>query len=126
MRSALLAAASALLLLRPSHGVKPNILFILADDQGWGDIGYNNDPSHQYQPAAGGKKWAPNPPRTPHLDALASAPSTLVFDRFYSGSPVCSPTRSSLLTGRTPDRECVCTFAVPPCGAQPPGPPPPP
>lgn len=66
-----------------SAAASPNILFLLADDQGWGDIGYNAVPSRQYQPGAGGERWTPNPPRTPHLDALAAAPSTLVFDRFY-------------------------------------------
>ena len=94
-----------------------HIFIVLADDQGYGDVGFNAVPSRQYQPGAGGARWVPNPPRTPHLDALAAAPGTLVFDRFYSGSPVCSPTRSSLLTGRTPDRECV--FNAEGCGQEP-------
>ena len=93
----------------------PNILFLLADDQGWGDVSYNA--ARNIQPGAGGARYTPNPPRTPHLDALASSPGTLVFDRFYSGSPVCSPTRSSLLTGRTPDRECI--FNAEGCGQVP-------
>ena len=94
---------------------KPNILVILADDQGIGDIGYTV--SSAYQPGAGGKRYTPNPPRTPFLDALASDDASLVFDRFYSGSPVCSPTRASLLSGRTPDRECV--FNAEGCGQEP-------
>ena len=92
----------------------PNILLLLSDDQGWGDTGYAADSA--YHPGAGGA-WVPNPPRTPHLDALASAPGTLRLDRMYSGSPVCSPTRASLLSGRTPDRECV--FDAEGCGQQP-------
>jgi arylsulfatase A-like enzyme len=101
--------------LASAMGSPPNILFLLTDDQGFGDVGYTS--SQAVQPGAGGKRWTPNPPRTPHLDALAAAPGTLVFDRMYSGSPVCSPTRASLLTGRTPDRECV--FNAEGCGQEP-------
>ncbi len=93
----------------------PNVLILLADDQGWGDIGYNA--RNAIIPGSGSLVYTPNPPRTPNLDALAGADSTIVFDRFYSGSPVCSPTRSSLLTGRTPDRECV--FNAEGCGQEP-------
>ena len=64
----------------------PNIILCMADDQGWGDTGYNG---HPYL-------------RTPHLDAMAGA--GLRFDRFYAGAPVCSPTRGSALTGRHPFR----------------------
>lgn len=59
----------------------PNVLVILADDQGWGDLGFNGNTSVA----------------TPHLDALARAGA--VLDRFYV-SPVCSPTRAEFLTGR--------------------------
>jgi arylsulfatase A-like enzyme len=62
---------------------KPNILIILADDQGYGDIGYNAPLA--IQPGAGGKVYTPNPPRTPFLDSLAASPHTLVFDRFWRG-----------------------------------------
>jgi len=58
----------------------------MADDQGWGDIGYNGHPVLQ----------------TPNLDALAT--EALIFDRFYAAAPVCSPTRGSVLTGRHPNR----------------------
>lgn len=112
--------APALLLgsarLRASALAPPNVLVILADDQGFGDAGFNAVPSRQHNPGAAGA-WTPNPPRTPHLDAWATDASSLVFTRAYSGSPVCSPTRSSLLTGRTPDRECV--FNAEGCGQQP-------
>lgn len=60
---------------------KPNILLILTDDQGWGDLSFH------------GNKFV----ETPHIDALAK--ESIVFDRFYV-SPVCAPTRASLLTGR--------------------------
>lgn len=69
----------------------PNIILCMADDQGWGDTGYNG---HPYL-------------KTPHLDAMSRA--GLRFDRFYSGAPVCSPTRGSALTGRHPYRYGVPT-----------------
>ena len=109
--AAVVAAAAAAAAAPP-----PNILVILADDQGYGDVGFNAVPSRQHIPGAAGA-WAPNPPRTPNLDAWAADASSIVFTRAYSGSPVCSPTRSSLLTGRTPDRECV--FNAEGCGQQP-------
>ena len=65
---------------------KPNILLLMADDMGWGDAGYNGHPVLE----------------TPHLDGMAD--EGLVFHRFYSAAPVCSPTRGSVLTGRHPFR----------------------
>lgn len=59
---------------------------MMADDQGWGDTGYNGHPVV----------------KTPHLDAMAR--EGVRFDRFYSAAPVCSPTRGSCLTGRHPFR----------------------
>jgi arylsulfatase A-like enzyme len=68
---------------------KPNIILVMADDQGWGDVGYNGYPFVQ----------------TPELDAMAEA--GFVFDRFYAAAPVCSPTRASVMTGRNPIRAKV-------------------
>lgn len=65
---------------------KPNIILVMADDQGWGDTGYNG---HRVV-------------KTPNLDAMAE--QSLVFNRFYAAAPVCSPTRGSVLTGRHPIR----------------------
>ncbi len=62
---------------------KPNIVLLMADDQGWGQTGYCNHPLL----------------KTPNLDAMAE--NGLRFDRFYAAAPVCSPTRASILTGRT-------------------------
>jgi arylsulfatase A len=62
-------------------GAKPNILLVMTDDQGWGDI-----QSHGNEII-----------RTPNLDRLAS--DGVRFERFFV-SPVCAPTRASLLTGR--------------------------
>ena len=64
---------------------RPNILVILADDLGAGDLGFCGAPDL----------------RTPHLDALAA--SGMRFGRFHANAPVCSPTRAALLTGRYPD-----------------------
>ena len=66
--------------------VKPNFVLVMADDQGWGQTGYYDHPVL----------------KTPNLDAMAAG--GLRFDRFYAGAPVCSPTRASVLTGRTNDR----------------------
>ena len=62
---------------------RPNIVLVMADDMGWGQTGYYNHPVL----------------KTPHLDSMALA--GLRFDRFYAGAPVCSPTRASVLTGRS-------------------------
>eukprot|EP00039_Didymoeca_costata_P025389 m.13161 g.13161 ORF g.13161 m.13161 type:complete len:719 (+) comp4799_c0_seq2:74-2230(+) len=114
-----LSAPIVLLCLSISFGCvasqdKPNIIMILADDQGWGDVGYNpfkyQSPTYQYN-------WTFNPPRTPNLDAMATSPHSILFHRFYAGSGVCSPTRSAMLTGRTPVRECI--DGAEGCGTQP-------
>jgi len=64
----------------------PNIVLVMADDQGWGDMGYNGHPHL----------------KTPHFDELAQ--EGVRFDQFHAAAPVCSPTRGSVLTGRTPNR----------------------
>ena len=69
---------------------QPNILFLLADDLGWGDVNYNGGLAD-----------------TPHLDAMARGEHSVQFDRFYSGAPVCSPTRGTVLTGRNHNRYCI-------------------
>ena len=68
---------------------QPNIILVMADDMGWGQTGYRNHPVL----------------KTPNLDAMAS--NGLRFERFYAGCPVCSPTRASVLTGRSNDRTGV-------------------
>ncbi|MCK4999398.1 MAG: sulfatase-like hydrolase/transferase [Anaerohalosphaera sp.] len=65
---------------------RPNIILCMADDLGYGDTGYNGHPII----------------KTVNLDDMAS--KGIRFDRFYSGSAVCSPTRGSAITGRHPDR----------------------
>lgn len=65
---------------------KPNIVVILADDLGYGDIG----------------TFGATDIRTPNIDNLAK--NGLKLTSFYSSSPVCSPTRAALITGRYPRR----------------------
>jgi arylsulfatase A-like enzyme len=72
-----------------AEATRPHIIFVMADDMGWGQTGYRNHPVLQ----------------TPNLDAMAA--NGLRFERFYAGGPVCSPTRASVLTGRSHDRAGV-------------------
>ena len=65
---------------------KPNIIIILTDDQGYHDVSYYETKDLQ----------------TPNLDALRK--DGMRFDNFLTNSPVCAPTRASLLSGRYPDR----------------------
>lgn len=65
---------------------RPNIIFILADDLGWGDLSCYGRPDY----------------RTPNLDLLAS--QGVRFTDAYSASAVCSPTRCGFITGRYPAR----------------------
>ena len=44
---------------------------------------------------------------TPHVDAWAKQPGSIIMQDFHSGGTHCSPTRASVLTGRTPFRDCV-------------------
>ncbi len=64
----------------------PNIVLLMGDDHGWEETAYNG---HPYL-------------HTPILDEMAA--SGLRLDRFFSASPVCSPTRGSVITGRHPNR----------------------
>jgi arylsulfatase A-like enzyme len=70
-------------------GERPNFVLMMADDMGWGQTGYRGHPLL----------------KTPHLDGMAA--NGLRFERFYAGNPVCSPTRATLLTGRSNDRSGV-------------------
>lgn len=86
-----------LLLVANAHVVAtlPNIITILTDDQGFGDVGFNCDNSTNLCP------------NTPNLDALAQSSHSAYFHRFYSAAGVCSPTRAAILTGRTNERSCI-------------------
>lgn len=73
---------------------RPNILFIVADDLGWGDVGYHGSVIP-----------------TPNIDSLARR--GVEMDRFYS-APVSSPARAGLLTGRYPSRFGIRETVIPP------------
>lgn len=77
----LLALVTTVSVTNKSQGMRPNIVLVLTDDQGFGDIGFHGN----YRI------------RTPNLDQFASQGVELT--RFYV-SPVCAPTRASLMTGR--------------------------
>ena len=72
-----------------SAAERPNILFILADDMGWGDLSCYGRPDY----------------RTPNLDRLAQ--QGMRFTNGYAAAPVCTPTRVGFLTGRYPARLAV-------------------
>ena len=65
---------------------RPNVILCMADDLGWGDVGFNGN----------------DVVLTPELDLMAKA--GMRFERFYAAAPVCSPTRGSVLSGRHPFR----------------------
>lgn len=65
--------------------ILPNILVILTDDLGYHDVSYYGTPDIQ----------------TPNIDSLCKA--GMRFDNFYANSPVCSPSRASLMSGRYPE-----------------------
>ncbi len=85
----LLVALGALSSLAKVSEQQPNVLFILIDDFGWRDTGYNGSTFYE----------------TPEMDALSKQWAR--FDHCYTPSPMCSPTRLSILTGKNPARHGV-------------------
>nr|XP_033797234.1 N-acetylgalactosamine-6-sulfatase isoform X2 [Geotrypetes seraphini] len=85
--SAALAAALLCLCSASARGSSaPNVLVMLMDDMGWGDLGVFGHPSKE----------------TPNLDQMAL--EGMVLPDFYTANPLCSPSRAALLTGRLPIR----------------------
>ncbi len=76
-----LSAVCLVVLASPASAAPPNIVVVLADDQGWGDLSVNGNTSL----------------RTPHMDSIARDGAR--FERFFV-QPVCAPTRAEFLTGR--------------------------
>jgi arylsulfatase A len=76
-----------------ADGSRPNIVLILADDLGWADVGCNGGDLVE----------------TPHIDELAGA--GVRFTQAYAPSPVCSPTRAAILTGKAPARLHMTVWA---------------
>ncbi|MGI9262580.1 MAG: sulfatase-like hydrolase/transferase, partial [Woeseiaceae bacterium] len=78
----LLSVFVALSALSPAAHAVPNLVIFIADDMGWGDVGYHGSEI-----------------RTPSIDRLAA--EGVALERFYA-HPACSPTRGALMTGRSP------------------------
>src|ERR1051325_10464076 len=70
---------------------RPNIIVVLADDLGWGDLS-----------CYGGKV------PTPQLDTMAREGTR--FTQFYVASPICSPSRAALITGRFPGHVRITSY----------------
>nr|CAB3248234.1 N-acetylgalactosamine-6-sulfatase-like [Phallusia mammillata] len=68
------------------ESTKPNLIYMLMDDMGWGDLGVFGEPSME----------------TPNIDQMSR--EGMLFTDFYSANPLCSPSRAALLTGRLPIR----------------------
>lgn len=85
---------SCLLSAEAEEAEKPNILFVLVDDLAWSDVGCYGSPGYE----------------TPNIDRLAV--EGLKFTQFYSGGPVCSPTRASILTGKSTARTGVTWYLL--------------
>lgn len=81
--------------------VKPNVIFILADDLGQRDLGCYGSTFYE----------------TPHLDRLAREGAR--FTDAYAACPVCSPTRASILTGQWPQRTGITDYIAPGGGNNP-------
>jgi arylsulfatase A len=77
-----------------SQEKKPNIIFILSDDLGYMDLGCYGNPYNE----------------TPNIDALAK--NGIRFTQAYSASPVCSPSRAAIMTGKYPARLKLTNFLV--------------
>jgi len=79
----------------PAYKRKPNIIFILADDLGWTELGSYGNKFNE----------------TPHLDKLAN--QGMRFTNAYAAAPVCSPSRASLMTGQYPARIRITDYLQP-------------
>lgn len=100
--AALTATCSGAALAAPSSGAasststRPNVVYVLADDLGWKDVGFHGSDI-----------------QTPTIDALAAGGARL--EQFYA-EPMCTPTRAALMTGRYPFRYGLQTAVIPSAG----------
>src|SRR5688572_16352532 len=80
----------------PEAAARPNIVYIVADDQGWKDVGFHGSDI-----------------KTPNIDRLAKDGARL--EQFYA-QPMCTPSRAALMTGRYPHRYGLQTLVIPSAG----------
>ncbi|HEY9504915.1 MAG TPA: arylsulfatase [Gemmatimonadales bacterium] len=80
----------------PSRAPRPNIVYIITDDQGWKDVGFHGSYI-----------------KTPNIDALAGGGAKL--EQYYA-EPMCTPSRAALMTGRYPFRYGLQTLVIPSAG----------
>jgi arylsulfatase A-like enzyme len=92
----LMAAATAVSSIQAAESRPPNVVFIMVDDLGWSDVGFNGSKVYE----------------TPNVDRLAA--QGMVLSDFYSGGPVCSPTRASIMTGKYTARTGITTYLLSP------------
>lgn len=92
LRRTFLSSLAAVPLLRAQRSARLNFVFILIDDMGWRDVGYNGSELFE----------------TPNIDRLAS--QGMRFTNAYAACPVCSPTRASIMTGKYPARLGLTNF----------------
>jgi len=95
MRSKVTALAALAEAAKTPPASRPNVVLILFDDLGWGDLG-------TYRSQA---------PATPRLDRLAAQGA--VFENYYAAAPYCTPSRAGLLTGRWPIRTGLTQIVFP-------------
>src|SRR5262249_5030607 len=93
--SLLISALTLAMALNPAcaSDTKPNIVYIVADDLGWKDVGFHGSDI-----------------KTPNLDKLAAG--GIKLEQFYA-EPMCTPTRAALMTGRYPFRYGLQTAVIP-------------
>jgi arylsulfatase A len=87
----LLLCTSLFLISQVESSKSPNVIFILADDLGYGDLGFAPFNSDQFKGLL-----------TPNLQRMAN--QGMILTNFHAASPVCSPSRASILTGLFPWR----------------------
>ena len=93
MTTVLLPASLTVSVSARAQSNKPNIVYIVSDDQGWKDVGYHGSDI-----------------KTPNIDSLAAGGTRL--EQFYA-QPMCTPTRAALMTGRYPFRYGLQTAVIP-------------
>ncbi len=91
--TAFVAVTTTLFATQAAMAAKPNVVVILADDQGWGDLSIHGNTNLS----------------TPNIDSLSR--DGALFERFYV-CPVCSPTRAEFLTGRYHPRGGVWNVTI--------------